>query len=280
MVLLVALSACTPAPTPAPLATTTPSRVPPASPTSAPTLSPAPTLTSVPPTPLPLADFGPGPVEIPILLYHRVSPDGSSNRYTVGAADFQAQLAFLAANGYQTVTIADVASAIRQGARLPLNPVVLTFDDGNLDTYTEAWPRMQPFGFIGVVYVVANRLGAEGFLAPGELGELARAGWEIGSHSSTHSNLVEGERSRWRDEILGSRLELERVLGWQVVSFAYPFGVGSSDIFRKTSEYGYQTGVGLGKGILHDRGSLFYLQRREVLGGWSLTEFEAALAGS
>jgi peptidoglycan/xylan/chitin deacetylase (PgdA/CDA1 family) len=243
-----------------------------------PTPSPAPPTATPPPptaTPVPQIDFGPGPVNIPILLYHHVTPGGNGPRYTVSAEAFEAQMAFLAEAGYQTVTISDVARAVRTGTRLPPRPIVLTFDDGNLDTYTEAWPRMRPHGFVGVAYIVANRVGSDEFLSADQLAELAAAGWEIGSHSMTHASLVEIERSQWRSEIIGSKLELERLLGIEVGSFAYPFGLGDADIFRKTAEYGYDSGVGLGKATVHDRGDLYYLNRREVLGDWDLAAFEA-----
>lgn len=188
-------------------------------------------------------------------------------------------MAYLAEAGYQTVTITDVAAAIRAGAVLPPRPIVLSFDDGNLDTYTEAWPRMRAHGFVGVAYVVANRVGSIGFLGAPQLAELASAGWEIGSHSMTHASLVDLERSQWRSELVGSKLELQRLIGVEVKTFAYPFGLGDAEIFRKAAEYGYDSGVGLGKATVHDRGDLYYLNRREVLGNWDLTAFRAIFEG-
>lgn len=266
-------TAASPLPRPSSTAAPTGTAVPPTA-TASPTASPSPE-----PTPT-YATFGPGPVEIPILLYHHITPGGDGPRYTVSAEAFEEQLAFLADNGYHTVTVADVAAAVRHGAALPPRPIVLTFDDGNLDTFTEAWPRMQRHGFVGVIYVVANRVGAEGFVSAEQLTELAGAGWEVGSHSYTHANLINSGRGQWRHEIIGSKLELERLLGLPVESFAYPFGVGDSEIFAKTSEYGYAAAVGLGKGRLHDRGDLYYLDRREVLGDWDLAAFESVVLGS
>lgn len=271
----------------APRATPTPDASDTVTPSSAPTqtVSPSPTETTPPPTPTPetptpvvLTSFGPGPVEIPILLYHHISPTQGGTRYSLGVDAFEQQMAYLEENGYHSVTVRQVVAAIRQGTMLPPSPVVLTFDDGNLDTYDEAWPRLRSHGFVGVVYVVANRLGADGFLSEGQLQQLAAAGWEIGSHSQTHANLTEIERGQWRPEILGSKLELQRALGVDIESFAYPFGAATDVIIRETWEYGYRSGVGLGKGIVHDRGSLYYLQRREVLGSWDLAEFEQALS--
>jgi peptidoglycan/xylan/chitin deacetylase (PgdA/CDA1 family) len=283
--LILAVSACTPSP-----GSATPTKGAPAGSDRAVALAPTPTEPSPPKpaaSPSPPAPptatarvrlrFGPGSVEIPILLYHHVATSGGSSRYTVSTEAFDEQMTYLAENGYHTVTIADVAEAIRNGADLPSNPIVLTFDDGNEDTFTVAWPRMQARDFTGVAYIVANRVGVEGFLSADQLKELAGAGWEIGSHSMTHTNLAEADHGQWRPEILGSKLELQRLLGVPVESFAYPFGVATPEILRKTAEYGYRSGVGLGKAVIHDRNTLYYLDRREVLGSWDLATFADSL---
>lgn len=229
------------------------------------------------PTVQPRRAFGPGEVEIPILLYHRLLMEGAATRYRMTVDAFRAQVEVLAEDGYQTVTIAEVASAIQTGAELPPRPVVLTFDDGNRDTYTEAFPILSEYGFHGVVFAVGNRTGAPGFLSRDELLALIEAGWEVGSHGWSHADLTTVGDSQWRQEILGSKLELERVLGMPVRSFAYPFGSTTSSIIARVAEYGYSAGVGLGLTNHHDRASVYYLSRREIYGYWTLEQFRTVL---
>jgi peptidoglycan/xylan/chitin deacetylase (PgdA/CDA1 family) len=221
--------------------------------------------------------FGPGPVEIPVLLYHHVDPAAGGRRYTISADLFRDQMQILADGGYETVTISEVVGAIRFGAELPARPIVLTFDDGNEDTYAEAFPILSSYGFRGVVFAVGNRTGAKGFMTGDELLALVVAGWEIGSHGWGHVDLTTLGATQWRQEILGSKLELERVLGSPVTSFAYPFGSATAAIIAKVAEYGYASGAGLGSANHHDRGSVYYLGRREIYGYWSLEQFWAVL---
>jgi len=221
--------------------------------------------------------FGPGPVEIPILLYHHVDPAAGGRRYTISADLFRDQMQILADGGYETVTISEVVGAIRFGAELPARPIVLTFDDGNEDTYAEAFPILFSYGFRGVVFAVGNRTGAKGFMTGDELLALVEAGWEIGSHGWGHVDLTTLGATQWWQEILRSKLELERVLGSPVTSFAYPFGSASAAIIAKVAEYGYACGAGLGSANQHDRGSVYYLGRREIYGYWSLEQFRAVL---
>jgi peptidoglycan/xylan/chitin deacetylase (PgdA/CDA1 family) len=57
-----------------------------------------------------------------------------------------------------------------------------------------------------------------------QVGELAAAGIEIGAHSKTHPDLTQLSPARAEEEIVASRLDLERYLDRPVDSFAYPFG--------------------------------------------------------
>jgi peptidoglycan/xylan/chitin deacetylase (PgdA/CDA1 family) len=241
------------------------------------TPSPKPTL---PPSPTPTwMTLGPGEVEVPILLYHHVLPDPTSLLYSVEIQAFTDQMESLAELGYQSIRVSQLQEAIFHGAELPPKPIIITFDDGNTNNYEHAFPIMRSHGFSGTVYIVANRLGAKGYLSAPQLKEMLAAGWEIGSHSMTHADLTAIPSSQLRDEILGSRLRLETELEIPIHSFAYPYGSVNPQVAGKVSRYGYSTGMGLGKSTTHNTGSLFYLDRLEIRGTMSLEAFQSILEG-
>lgn len=266
---------------PSPTLTNTPTRPPP-TPTSSPTPEPTPvppTPTDTPeptPTPIELVEYGPGVVEIPILMYHHIDPAAYLSRYNVRPELFESQMALLAEKGYHTVTPSQLALAIREGAMLPKRSVVITFDDGNLSQYEHAFPIMQKYGMIGVAYVVANRIGLEGFLDVGHIQELAEAGWEIGSHGYTHANLTNIPPSQWRDETYYSRKRIKDLTGVKVTTFAYPIGVSTPAIAQAVFKSGYTSAVGIGVVNRHGPGT-FYLNRREVEGTFDMRQFETLL---
>ena len=76
------------------------------------------------------------------------------------------------------------------GGELPARPVIITFDDGNLNIYQNAFPIMHELGFVGVVYIVADHLQLNTYMDVEQLQEMADDGWEIGSHSMSHSDLT------------------------------------------------------------------------------------------
>ena len=205
-------------------------------------------------------------VTVPILLYHSVSDENpEDNRYAISMADFKDQMGRLRYWGYSTITIKQLVDHINKGSDIPRRPVVISFDDGYLDVFQNAFPIMERYGFTGTVYIVANRLQSDGFLQVEQLKELVDHGWEVGSHSMTHTELTQNH-ALVRKEILQSRLDLENALEIKVFSFAYPFGSLDWYVSYKVSDYGYQAGVGVGNLVNHSSGTTYNLSRREIQG--------------
>lgn len=257
--------------TPSPTDTPTPTSSPTATSAGVPTPTNTPTLTATP-----TWAWVQGRVEAPILLYHHIADDSSSNRYYVSPENFRQQMLYLQQQGYTTITPSILVEALVHGAQLPPRPVVITFDDGNLDVYTAAFPILRELDFIGAFYIVGDRLGAEGFVGAAELRELVDAGWEIGSHGMTHADLTL-DHTILRLEILESRLLLEDALGVPVRSLAYPFGLADEMVVNKTEDYGYIAGMGLGTFNEHTLGTIFYLSRQEVRYEYDLEAFGGLL---
>ena len=217
---------------------------------------------------------------VPILLYHSVSNENpEDSRYAVSIADFKNQMERLRYWGYSTVTIKQLVDHINKGYSLPRRPVVISFDDGYLDVYQNAFPIMEHYGFTGTVYIVANRLESVGFLQVEQLKELIDSGWDVGSHGMTHTELTQNH-ALVRKEILQSRLDLENALGIKVFSFAYPFGSLDWYVSYKVYDYGYRAGVAVGNLITHNSGTVYNLSRREIQGDSDLDAFADLLPWS
>jgi peptidoglycan/xylan/chitin deacetylase (PgdA/CDA1 family) len=256
-----------------------PSNTPTATDTPLPTTTPTPTDTPLP-TDTPEMVWNPGgQITAPILLYHHVSDDGSGNRYYVTVDKFRAQMEALRDWGYTSITVTELAKVLVNGGDLPSRPVVITFDDGNLDIYQNAFPIMHEMGFVGITYIVGNRLQSKYFVNVEQIREMASAGWEIGSHSMTHTDLTT-DYSIAHFEMRQSMLTLEDATGEPVSSFAYPYGKTDDFVSTKASEYGYSSGMGLGAGYQQYIGTLFYLSRMEIQGNYDMSKFASMLPWS
>jgi peptidoglycan/xylan/chitin deacetylase (PgdA/CDA1 family) len=257
--------------------TRAPTSTPDPTPSVTPTETLVPTSTVIPsPT---WAVTGPGTVIAPILLYHHIDPENTNPLYNVPPDKFIEQMQALDDWGYTTITISQLTAAIIEGAPLPPRPIVITFDDGQMSVFEHAFPIMQQHGFIGVNYIVANRIRADGFLTAEELGILAEAGWEVGSHSYTHTDLTL-DHSIAFNEIYYSREDLQTALSVPVNSFAYPYGSMDDYLYDRTGKWGYTAAVGLGKQYTHNQFSLFYLARIEIKQAFSMEYFASLLPWS
>jgi len=244
-----------------------------------PSPSPSASPTIVPTTGEGMVTAPAGRVVAPILMYHHISDKGGG-RYTINVNTFRAQLQYLYDEGYQTVSISRLAEVIRQGGSLPEKTIVLTFDDGYLDVYENAFPIMEEFHFSGVVYIITSTLEKDksyGYLQESELKELLASGWEIGSHSVTHTDLNKTKLGIG-NEMKESKAVLEKQLGVPVESFSYPFGIANDSIKDLAEKNGYQTAVGIGSLMTHTTKQLFFLSRREVYRSLPMFGFHKLLA--
>lgn len=100
---------------------------------------------------------------------------------------------------------------------------IITFDDGYETVFTKAYPYMKSKGIKGLCFVVVNWIGAPNRMNLNQLRELESEGWEIGSHTLSHSSLIHVDPNFARLEIVESKERLQG-MGFRINAFAYPYG--------------------------------------------------------
>jgi hypothetical protein len=78
------------------------------------------------------------------------------------------------------VTLGSSVDSI-QVTLVPRGAITITFDDGWLTTYTQAWPVLQEFNLVGNVGVYTEAVGWSGYMSESQLQELYDAGWTTSS---------------------------------------------------------------------------------------------------
>ncbi|NCC34397.1 MAG: polysaccharide deacetylase family protein [Chloroflexia bacterium] len=214
---------------------------------------------------------------IPILMYHYVryvdrAVDPLGFGLSVTPEQFAAQLAWLHAHGYETVSMADVARCIRGEGPCPARAVALTFDDGYLDAHTEALPQLLVYGYTATFYIVSDFVGRPGYMGWEELRALQNAGMEIGAHSVNHPDLTRMRLDELRDQVGRSGAVLAAELGLPIVSFCYPLGRYNDTVMAVTREAGYLSATTTrADASQHDP---FALPRLRISGDTSQARFE------
>lgn len=220
---------------------------------------------------------GPDTVEVPILLYHHIAESPKNSQFYVTPQTFEQQMQLLNDWGYTTITTTMLIRSIREGMGLPPHPIVITFDDGNVDNYIHAFPIMKKYGFVGVEYLVVNYIGKDGYMTTDQIRALLAGGWEIGSHTMNHANLVTSQPEQRLYEIHASFKSLEREFGFSALTFAYPFGSYDCGLMDAVYRAGYLAGMGLGSGSTQCTFDLYALHRLAVRGGMELDSFAGLL---
>lgn len=182
-----------------------------------------------------------------ILMYHTVADVSyDPNMLSVSPARFAVQLAWLQRRGLRGVAVGTLVAALRAGRARRL--VGITFDDGYAAVLANAVPELLRHGFTATVFIIAGQIGGindwdDGtpwpLLSGAQIGELAAAGMEIGSHSATHTRLVGLAADALRAEVHGSRQSLRLLADAEIRGFAYPYGDMDAMTRRAVRDAGY-----------------------------------------
>ena len=272
----------TPTHTPTLTPTSTPTPTPTRTPTATRTPTPTPTRTHTPtPTPLlPTPDGMPRQARVPILMYHHIddpSPGADALRrdLSVSPENFEAQLRYLKHEGYQAITLNNLALHLTVGKPLPAKPIILTFDDGYADAYSHAFPLLQRFGFVGTFFLVTAPIDAQNpdFLSWDQVQEMHAAGMKFEPHSYDHPDLRNRGYQFIVFQILGPKEAIEARTSERCRFFAYPSGRYDQfaiDVLRSANYWG---GVLTEQGDIHTTDGLFTLRRVRVQGADDLDTF-------
>ncbi|MDH4944787.1 tetratricopeptide repeat protein [Sulfurimonas sp. C5] len=215
-------------------------------------------------------------VEVPILLYHCVDAV-PQNDYWIATDEFDAQMQTLDDNNYTSVSMKDVYNHQNYGTKLPEKPIVITFDDGCKNLYTDVFPILKKHKYIAEVYLIteaigdseaeridnakgddATKLGETGenslteYLVWPEVKEMADYGIVFGSHTKAHPYMSQVDDANATYQLLSSKLAIVANTNTDVTSFSYPFGDGAAkkELHTLLEKYGFLTAVAAEGGIL------------------------------
>ncbi len=182
--------------------------------------------------------------QVPILCYHQIrdwKPTDSkvSREYIVPPAAFAAQMRMLADSGYHTISPDQLYAYLISGARLPSKPILLSFDDTDLDQYTVAYPEMKKYGFKGMFFIMTVSLGKAHYMSREQVHTLSEDGNTIGSHTWDHHNVKKYEGNDWITQLDKPTKQLEQITGKNIKYFAYPFGLWNSAAFPELKKRGF-----------------------------------------
>jgi peptidoglycan/xylan/chitin deacetylase (PgdA/CDA1 family) len=217
---------------------------------------------------------------VPVLMYHRIdylTPKESRSPLlrdlTVSPDDFDAQLRYLAENGFSIISAEQVQQALRTGAPLPEKCVAITMDDGYRDNFEQAFPILRKYGVGGTVFVVTSVVGDERHLTWDDMRLMLSGSMQFGSHTVHHYDLTALPLASLDFELVQSRKTIESALGTGVTDVAYPSGMYNDVVAARTRAAGYEAGWKKGGGPVRPGDDPYLLPRVRVHGKTDMADF-------
>ena len=207
------------------------------------------------------------------IRFNPVPSDTLGFNLSVTPPDFDAQMKFLATRGYHTVNLGDLGSANTAVGK----PIVITFDDGYADAYTNAKPTLERYGFRGTFYLITGLIGNPRYVSWDQARSLAFSGHVLGSHTIDHPSLAALGPVALRHQLAGSRVDIEINTGRAVTDLCYPSGFYSASAISVAREVGYRTATTTQGGIWTAGADPFQLPRVRISGGLTLAGFASLL---
>lgn len=217
--------------------------------------------------PVPSIIIGEKAFHVPILLYHYVSRnENTKDTVRTGLSTppevFDAQLALLSQHGFTTISMDELAAAFYGTAVLPKKPIILTFDDGYEDFYTNAAPLLKKYNMKGMSFIPTGLMGGGNYMTWREIEELSRTPNVVfGAHSVHHYVLPKMADDVLKSEVLESKEVLERHVGYPVNWFCYPYGSFDGRVVNAVKKAGFIGSIATLTGVWQYQSRFFYIPR-------------------
>jgi peptidoglycan/xylan/chitin deacetylase (PgdA/CDA1 family) len=214
-------------------------------------------------------------MKIPILMYHQTDtppPRGTALRgLVVSPAAFSRQMQILRWFGYTGLSLRELEPYLREERQGKV--LGITMDDGYRNNLEHALPALRANGHSATCYAVSSLIGGKNVwdagigVAQKDLMSLndwlawIAAGMDVGSHSCSHADLTTLSPDDARAEIRDSRLELARMLNYDVRHFCYPYGRFTQAHADMVRQAGYLTATTTRRGRVLPGDDFFHLRR-------------------
>ncbi|WP_421830454.1 polysaccharide deacetylase family protein [Larkinella sp.] len=215
--------------------------------------------------------------QVPILCYHqirewRAKDSKSAKDYICPTPVFEAQIKMLADSGYHAILPDQLYAYLTTGAPLPSKPVMITFDDGDLDQYETAVPILEKHNYKAAFFIMTVAIGRRGYqpyMDKQQIKDLADRGHTIGCHTWDHHNVKKYQGQDWVTQIEEPTKKLEAITGKPVKHFAYPFGLWNNEATVELKKRGYLGAYQLAEKKRDDENPLLSVRRIIASGYWS-----------
>ena len=195
--------------------------------------------------------------DVPVFMYHAVSNDTwGIDELFVMPERMEEQLKYLTENGYDPIFFEDLYHIEDYD-----KPVILTFDDGYEDNYTELFPLLKKYNVKATIFIITGFTNQPNYMTQDQIKEMADSGLvSIQSHTFSHPDLDELSLEQQEKELADSKLHVTRITRREPYVLCYPTGKYNTDTLTALEGL-YAFGIKM-RGGLYDTSDDPYLINR------------------
>ncbi len=198
---------------------------------------------------------------VPIMMYHHVEDSHYDQANYVTPERFEEHLRFLKDNNYNVISLHELVNQKKAQKPIARKTVVITFDDGYANNYSDAYPLLKKYDFPAIIFVPSDAVGTKGRLTWSQMEEMVDGNIAIGSHTRNEAYLPEQSGEQLYNEIQRSQEILEESLGQKIRYFAYPTGGFTKEVKKVVREAGYRGACTTNRGYDKANKDIFELNR-------------------
>ncbi|HEY8805295.1 MAG TPA: polysaccharide deacetylase family protein [Clostridium sp.] len=177
---------------------------------------------------------------VPVLMYHSIGP-AKLNPYVVSTDRLNRDMQYLKNNGFTTLSTDELYDFMVKNKPVPKKSILITFDDGYEDNYTNAFPILKKYNFKATIFVITGYVDkGKQFLSSAQLKEMQKSGIDIESHTNLHEKLGTYTYNSQLKTLKTSKDYIEKTLNKTVKYISYPFGSYNSDTLKAVNAVGYK----------------------------------------
>ncbi|AXQ78785.1 polysaccharide deacetylase family protein [Streptococcus chenjunshii] len=211
-------------------------------------------------------------ISVPILMYHAVHvmdpSEAASANLIVDPSVFEEHIKRLAEEGYYFLSPEEAYKALTENS-LPNNNakiVWLTFDDGNADFYTVAYPILKKYQAKATNNIITDYVAkaSPANLTLDQMLEMKENGMSFQSHTVSHPNLAASSPEKQAYELAEAKTYLDQTLSQDTIAIAYPSGKYNQTTLD-TAKKSYKLGITTNEGLASIGDGLLSLDRIRIL---------------
>ncbi len=204
-------------------------------------------------------------VELPIIMYHQISENEAIwGDYVIPLSVLEEDFTYMKNNNINPISFEQLRLYVEKGEKLPENPIIITFDDGERSFITKVLPILEKYKFPANMNIVGSLVelytqngdtdDRYAYLNEKDIKELAKNDLvTLGCHSYNLHSLsnrrgmgkVYGEseedyKKLIKDDIEKFLSQYERTTGEKTDIIAYPYGIKNEVLKKLVREKGFK----------------------------------------